>query len=306
MPIVMGAGLSHSPLIYRERQTWDAVYGGLRSDAIQPASAALETAERLDAYALRISQGLATLEAAIARSRLDALIVISADRASQFDSSHVPQIHLQSGGEIWGDTAITELGEPPRRQTFRCESEAAALLVEELVRSGFDAAEATGAFAPVGDANRGWTPAAAEAVGRLAGDLPVIPFSLNCHVAPMMGGRRAHALGVALARAASLTALRLGVLVSGGLSGDPGGPMAGWIDDVFDQWVLARISRGRSVDLSRIFDVKSRTLLGATREIRLWTTAAAALEASGGRATIHDYLVIHHAATGVAFVTWEV
>ena len=43
--------------------------------------------------------------------------------------------------------------------------------------------------------------------------------------------------GAALERALALVPERVGVLVSGGLSGDPGGAMAGWIDDVLDRWV---------------------------------------------------------------------
>jgi hypothetical protein len=277
----------------------------LRRGAIQPKSAGTENETTLDNYERRISLGFAALAQVIAKGDLDALIVLTADRGSQFDSSHVPQIHMQVGGEVWGNPAIAALGETPRQLNFHCEEPIAEVLIEEVVRDGFDVAEAKRTFESVGDPKQGIAPAAAEAAARLAGGLPIIPISINCHVAPVVNGKRLHLFGVALARAAALTGKRLGILLSGGLSGDPQGRMAGWIDDVFDNWMLARLERGRSADLARVWDARSRTLLGSTAEVRLWTVAGAALEHSNARARVHDYVPIHHAATGAAFVTWE-
>ncbi|MBP7336521.1 hypothetical protein [Niveispirillum sp.] len=305
MPIIMGAGVGYSPLLYRPRAQWEAVFRFLRKDAIQPKRSGTEDASVLDGYEARISQGFSALRQAIAGAGLDALILITADRGSQFDSSHVPQIHVQVGGEVWGDPAIAALGEAPQRHVFACEETVGDILAEELVRDGFDIAEARRAFKPVGHPGQGATPALIEAATRLAGELPIVPISINCHVAPVMTGVRIHRLGQALARAATLTDKRLGLLVSGGLSGDPQGDMAGWVDDVFDKWVLARLQRGRSADLVRVWDVPSRNLLAGTTEVRLWTAAAAALDQAGCPARVHDYMPIHHAAAGVAFVTWE-
>ena len=306
MTIVLGAGVGYSPLLYRKRDEWGAVAEFLRKDAIQPKSAGIEDDKVLDDYNRRIAEGFSAVERVLAKGGLDALILITADRGSQFDSSQVPQIHLQVGGEIWGDPAIQALGESPRQLRFGCDGPIAAILIEELVRDGFDIAEAKGAFKPIGDSKQGITPAAVEAAARLAGGLPIIPISINCHVAPVMNGKRLHLFGLALSRAAGSTEKRLGILVSGGLSGDPRGRMAGWVDDIFDRWALARIERGRSADLARVWDVACRTLLGGSAaEMRLWTAAAAALEHSNCRARVRDYMPIHHAAAGVAFVTWE-
>ncbi len=306
MTIVIGAGVGYSPLLYRTRSRWSAVAGILRKDAIQPKSAGLEDDKVLDDYDRRIAEGFSALERGIAKGDLDALILLTADRGSQFDPSHIPQVHLQVGGEIWGDPSIQALGERRERLRFACEGPIAAVLIEELVRDGFDVAEANGDFKPIGNPEQGITPAAVAAAARLAGGVPLIPISINCHVAPAMSGKRLHLFGSALSRAAGVTGKRLGILVSGGLSGDPQGRMAGWVDDVFDHWVLTRIERGHSADLARVWDVASRTLLGGgTAEVRLWTTAAAALEHSNCRARVLDYMPIHHAAAGVAFVTWE-
>jgi hypothetical protein len=305
MTIVAGAGISYSPLIYRSRDKWDAIGQLLRGDATQPKSAQAEDADLLDDYGRRIEVALSKMSQSLADAKLDAAIVLTADRGSQFDGSHVPQIHLQVGGEVWGDTAVETLGEERCRTTFRCDPEIGGLLIEELVRGGFDVAEGVAAFRPAGNASQGITPAAVEATRALLGDVPIIPLSINCHAAPVLGGNRLHKLGTALGEAAGMTGKRIGLVVSGGLSGDGHGGMAGWIDDVFDRWVLTRIERSRSIDLARVWDVPSRNLLTATTEVRLWMIAAAAFERAGCRASIRDYMPIHHAATGVAFVAWE-
>lgn len=305
MPIVLGAGVSYSPLLYRPRSTWETVAALLRAGVTQPKSAETEDDVILADYERRIADGFAALGKTIANGKLDALILLSADRDSQFDSSHIPQIHLQAGGSIWGNSAIPALGEEAKRLEFQCDESIAGMLTEELVRAGFDVAEAKGAFRPVGNPEQGLTAAAIESVAVLAPDIPIIPISINCHAPPVMNGRRMHLLGRTLARAADLADERIGVLVSGGLSGDRGGGMSGWIDDVFDRWTLTRIARGRSEDLIRVWDVPSRNLLGGTTEVRLWMTAAAALEQAGCRANVHDYMSIYHAAAGVAFVSWE-
>jgi Catalytic LigB subunit of aromatic ring-opening dioxygenase len=128
---------------------------------------------------------------------------------------------------------------------------------------------------------------------------------VNCHIEPSMPGCRLDALGHALATASRHSDRRIAILVTGGLSGNPAGPMSGWVDDVLDKWVLTRIQRSQSADVAQMWNVRSRTLHGTSAEIRLWSVAATALELVGCRARILDYMPIRHAACGVAFVTWE-
>lgn len=286
MPIVAGVGMSYSPVLYRPRAQWGRLYKTMCKDAVQPRGAVEEDAARLDEYQLRVEAGFRALDAFVASKKLDALIVVSADRGHQFDSSNVPQLHVQVGGEIWGNPANADLGEPSSQFGFKCEETAAEGMSEELVRAGFDIAEARRGFRPIGDPERGLTPAAAEAVWRIARDLPIIPISINCHVRPILSAGRMHAFGRTLARAASSCSKRLGVLASGGLSGDPDGPMAGWVDDVFDRWVLRRLASGNSQDLIRVWDVESQNLLSGTIETRLWMVMAAAMEAADCEATV--------------------
>lgn len=305
MPLFFGAGVSYSPLLYRPRAEWEAVADFLTGDEPQPEAAAAETPALLDDYAKRLSGAFAQVAQSIANANLDALIVITADRGDLFDESNVPQLHMQVGGEVWGNTAIEALGETTNLVRFACDIENADLLIEELVRDGFDIAESRGAFQPVGDPGRGMGCQETEAVVRFACGLPIIPVHINCHVEPLISGRRIHAFGQAFARAAGLTDRRLGILVSGGLSGNPRGDMAGWVDDVLDRWMLSRLERGCSADIGEMWRARSRTLLGSSAEIRLWGAAGAALEGAGCRAEIIDYIPFHHAATGVAAVVWS-
>ncbi len=305
MPLILGTGVSYSPLLYRRRSEWQSVASFLIGDAPQPEAASAETPAVLDNYASRLSSAFEQLERSIGKAQLDALIVLTADRGDLFDESNVPQIHMQVGGEVWGDTAIDALGEKPNHMCFGCDADSADLIIEELVRDGFDIAESRGDFQPVGNPNQGMGRQEAEALVRFAQGLPIIPVHINCHVEPQVSGGRIHAFGRALARAAKLTDRRLGLLVSGGLSGNPRGDMAGWVDDVLDQWVLTRISRGQSIDIGEMWGARSRTLSGSSAEMRLWVAAAAALEDGGLRAKVIDYIPFHHAATGVAAVIWS-
>ncbi|MBB5708230.1 hypothetical protein [Sphingopyxis panaciterrulae] len=305
MSIVLGVGLSYSPLMYRPQSCWSAISDYLVGDVVQPAARESETSALLADYERRIASAFDELAGMIGAGNLDALILLHADRGDVFDLSNTPQLHLQVGGEIWSDLALSRLGEEASEARFTCDEAPAELLAEELVRRGFDISEGRALFLPLGGAGRGVSPAAGEAGRRLAGDLPLIPLHVNCHVEPTLPGLRLHDFGRNLAQAAALTGKRFGLVVSGGLSGDPGGAMGGWIDDVLDRWVLTRLVRGQSRDIAGIWDARSRTLQGNSAEIRLWTVAGAALEESGCRARLIDYMPVHHGATGMGFMAWE-
>jgi protocatechuate 4,5-dioxygenase beta chain len=307
MPLAGAYALSHSPVLYRPPERWPKLHAYLTGDIVQPAAFHDETAEMLEAYALRIDAAFAALADAVGTARLDALVVLVADRARAFDETNTPQLHVYAGDSIWGDAALAELGEAPQPQTFACDAQLGAILAEELANAGFDVAESRGAFRPVGDPERGASAALIEPLTRLfAGSaVPIVPIHINCYVDPCVSGHRMAPFGTALANALALVPERVGILASGGLSGDAGGPLAGWIDDVLDRWVLRRIVTRRAADLGGIFDVESMTLRGSAREIRLWAAAGCAAERAGATPRVIDYLPIHHAAAGAAFLHWE-
>lgn len=305
MPLVFGAALSHSPLLYRDQRLWGDVYRSLTGSVPQPVSASQETADLLGAYAARIEAVFDRLASRIQAARLDALVVLLADRSRYFSDANMPQLHVFVGDEIWGDASLASMGENGQRTIFSCDPVTADLVLDETVASGFDVAEGRAEFRPVGDPDRGVGAALVEPAGRIAQGLPLIPIHINCHVQPAITGRRIHAFGAEIAKALGFSGKRVGILASGGLSGDPGGPMAGWLDSTLDAWVLRRLETGRSHEVARIFDVETDSLRGSGAETKLWVAVAAAMEAVGTRAEVIDYMPIHHAGVGVGLAIWE-
>lgn len=305
MPLIYGQAVSYSPLLYRERERWPDIRRALVGDVVQPAAAAAETPERLDAIALELGVSWALAAERLEGAALDALVVLVADTNRFFDETQTPQLHVYAGEEIWGDPARAEVNEPPAPQTVRCDRTLGEFLAEELTRGGFDVVESRNVFKPLGEPQLGVTPALIEPLLQLGIAVPIVPIHVNCHVAPYIAGHRMPAFGRSLARALARVPERVGLLASGGLSGQPGDKMAGWIDDVLDLWVLRELALGRVESMNRMFEVESDTLRGASREIRLWVAAAAALEHAGLRAQLDRYLALHHAAVGVGFMHWR-
>ena len=305
MPLILGLGMSYSPLFFRARSEWERVALLLTGSVPQPTRAAEETPERLDALGVRLGVALDRLKEVVRKAQLDALIVLVADRRRYFNEANIPQLHVFVGNEIWGDPSLPELDEPSSRVTLTCDRELADVLVEEVVASGFELAESRGEFRPLGDPERGVSAALVEAVTRVGGGVLIVPIHINCHAQAAVSGQRVREFGAALALALRFTDKRVGILASGGLSGDPYGYLAGWVDDTLDNWVLRRLATARSVDVSRLWDVESQSLVGSAAEIRLWVAVGAAMETIGVRGKILDYFPMHHAAVGSGFAEWE-
>jgi protocatechuate 4,5-dioxygenase beta chain len=293
MPLVMGCAVSYSPLLYRPRGQWSDVHEELVGNIPQPQAFQLETAPVLDAYEERIERAFGALARRFERAQPAAIVTLTADHGTMFDVTNVPQLHVFAGDAIsGGDVRIP------------CLRSLGETIAEELAFAGFDVSESRGDVHPAKGLSAG--AALIDAIGRIAPPgIPIVPIHVNCHVAPEIAGKRMHGFGTALAAALELVPERVAVLVSGGLSGDPGGPLAGWVDDVLDQWVLGRLTTRRSADIGRIFEVDSMTLHGSTREIRLWSAAGGAMESVGATPHVVDYLPFHHAAAGVGFMHWE-
>lgn len=306
MPLVHAEALSYSPLLYRPRARWAEVRALLTADVTQPLSAREETPERLDEYGRAIDEAFWFAAERLARARLDTLIVLVSDRGQLFDLRNTPQLHVFAGNAIWGDPAQSALGEAPNPVDIPCDADLALFVGEELATHGFDISESRGTFEPRGDPGHGAGAALVEPLLRLAvpAACRIVPIHVNAHVAPAIGGHRMIAFGKALAHALALTPKRVGILASGGLSGDPSGRLSGWIDDLLDRWILARLGTGRSRDLGSIFDIESQGLEGATAEVRLWIAAGAAMEHAGFAGRLETYIPLHHAAVGTGFMHW--
>jgi len=305
----LGLAVSHSPLLYRPRGQWERIYKLLIRDVPQDTRAAEETPETLDAYEVRLKAGFDKLHASLADYRADALVVAMSDTGRVFSPAHVPQLSVLVGPEIWGTTHYTEIDEKPedgRKVVLPIHQEVAAWLVDELAEEGFDM-NVNRFFKPLGDPENGAPHTLTDPYSRIVGDLgiPVVPLFINAHQDPASNGHRMPPLGRAIAKILSERDERIAFLGVGGLSGDPQGYLAGWIDVTLDDWILTRLRRGRSEQLKTLWDMESITLRGATRGVRNWVVVGAAMEAVGAKAQILDYLRFHHAAVGTAFACWQ-
>ena len=310
MPLGLGLACSHSPVLYRPRDQWERIYEQLTGALPQPKRAAEETPEVLDGFVGRIEAGFQALRQRLEAYQPDALVVFVCDQHRMFDDSHTPQLHIHNAAELWGSTRYSDLGEEESesaRVTVPCHEELAAWLVEELVWEGFDMNQSRGKFQPLGDPEGGVGHSLTDPLLKLVPklDVPIIPLHINGHVDPAISGHRMPLLGRAIAKVFAERPERIAILASGGLTGDPRGYLAGWIDEVLDDWILARLRRGRSEELQTLWDLDSNTVRGATREVRTWIALGSAMEAVGAKATVVDYIRFHHATVGTAFAWWE-
>jgi protocatechuate 4,5-dioxygenase beta chain len=309
MPLGLGLAVSHSPLYYRPREQWEDIYQRLIGDVPQDNRAEVEAPETLDNYEKRLNAGFDALKAKLTAYKPDALVVAMSDTGRVFSQIHVPQLSVLVGNEIWGTTHYAELGEEPaedKKVTLQVNQDVARWLVDELTEEGFDM-NVNRVFKPLGDPDNGAPHTLTDPYTRIVGELgvPVVPLFINAHLDPCITGHRMPPLGHAIAKVLSERDEKIAILGVGGLTGDPQGYLAGWVDELLDDWILTRLSRGRAEQLKTMWDVESITLRGATRGVRNWIVVGAAMEALGAKAKIVDYIRFHHATVGTAFAYWE-
>jgi protocatechuate 4,5-dioxygenase beta chain len=308
MPLGLGLAVSHSPLYYRPRERWEEIYQKLVIDVPQDNRADVEVPETLDQYEKQLNHGFDTLKEKLEAYQPDALVVAMSDTGRVFSQIHVPQLSVLVGDEIWGTTHYPELGEEPtgEKVTIRVNQDVARWLVDELTEEGFDM-NVNRVFKPMGDPDNGAPQTLTEPYTRIAAELnvPVVPLFINSHLDPCITGHRMPPLGRAITKVLSERDERIAILGVGGLTGDPQGYLAGWVDELLDDWILSRLSRGRSEQLKTLWDIESITLRGATRSVRNWIVVGAAMEELGAKAKVIDYIRFHHANVGTAFAVWE-
>jgi len=136
----------------------------------------------------------------------------------------------------------------------------------------------------------------------------VIPILQNCTVPPVPNERVCYAFGRTLGEAirTELPAeLRVGLLGSGGLSHEPGGPRYLEIDQEFDRWWLELLEEG---DHSKIlaeatFERMEEAGSGGTAELLSWLVVMGAI---GPRAlTPLGYAAVDQWRCGVGAVQWH-
>jgi catalytic LigB subunit of aromatic ring-opening dioxygenase len=298
----LGLAVSHAPSMFRSVEHWPLIHRVLTSGVPQPPEIAKESTLVLQSYIDRINAGFEILKRQLDEFKPDVLLVVGDDQAEVFTEANMPTYSLFTCDEIHGSINIGLIGEPEEENhiRLRCAADLARHLLGALKREGFDVTE-TKELKPLGKPRRGIGHAFTRPVAKISPQLnvPIIPLHVNCYFAPMPSARRCYELGRALADALKDRPERVAIMASGGLSHDPRGPRAGWIDCTLDRWVLEQLRSGNAEALCHLFEFDSDTLRSGTGEIRSWIVVAAAC--SETRATIVDYIPAHHAVTGLGF-----
>lgn len=306
---MLGLGLasSHAPAMFEPKEMWSCIYDRRPeyTSTSQPHTAQLETPEVIQGYIDRIQAAFEVLRQQLAAYRPEALIVIGDDQGDMFDASINPTFCLFTGDTLWGldGTGYRPLAERHRLE-FPCHASLAQFIHKGLMKKGFDLA-VSAEFKPMGRPEHGVSHMVAHPVPTLVPklDLPIIPLFVNEYFPPLPTAARCYDLGVALADVLAERPERVAIYASGGLSHDPFGPRAGWIDEPLDRWFLERLERNDSEALKHLFMFDSDTLRGGTGEMRAWITVAGAMQRS---ATVVEYIRAHHAKTGLGFAYWPV
>ena len=305
---MLGLGLasSHAPALFCPAEVWPTVYDAIPDymKGAQPHTAKLETPEVIQSQIARTDKAFDVLRGEIARFKPDAIVFIGDDQGDMFNVSNMPQFAIFTGDEVWGSTTPSYMNEPPEQSRIHIPvaSDLGKHMLKGLVKHGFDPANLE-KMQPLGRPDIGMSHMVVYPHPRLIpdNDIPIVPIFINEYFPPMPTARRCWDLGLALREILDDWPGRIAIYASGGLSHDPGGPRAGWVDEPLDRWVLERIEHDRAEELCGLFTFDSDTLRGGTGEIRAWITVAAA---SGRSARIVEYVASHHAKAGLGFAYW--
>lgn len=302
----LGLATSHAPSMFRPVEFWPAIHRALTEGVPQPPQIKEETPKVLQGYMDRIEKGFGVLREQLEAIRPDALLVVGDDQGEVFSPSDVPSFCLFACSEVRGTLNISLINEPEEENhvSIRCHRELAIYLLDSLKKKGFDLSSLE-EVKPVGRPKRGighaFTRPVVKVIPKL--DIPTINLHLNAYFPPLPDARQCYELGRAIAEALKGRPERVAIMASGGLSHDPRGPRAGWIDTALDRWVLDQLKSGNGEALCHLFEFDSDTFRGGTGEIRSWIVVAGAC--AGAKATVVDYIPAHHAVTGLGFAYWS-
>jgi len=307
VPIVLGLASSHAPSMFVEPEHWPAIHRGLTRGNPQPPEFAAETPEVVVTYVRRVKQGFAALKAQLDAARPDAIIIVGDDQNELFSKALIPGFAMFVGDAAEGTFSLGWIGQKPKDNwlTLPCHAGIAKLALNGLIRRGFDVAYSE-KLVPLARPETGLGHAftrIARAMQLVETCIPAVLIFTNAYHPPLPSAARCYALGEALRETFANRPERIALYGSGGLSHDPLGPRAGWVDEPLDRWVLDCIAEGRGEELRSLFTIDSDTLRGGTGEIRSWITVAGAYHER--KATVVDYIPARHAVTGLGFAYWN-
>lgn len=310
MPIGLGLACSHAPNIFIAPEDWDARYKTAIKDVPQPRAAAEETLEVCKGYAERINSAFDVLRRQVALYKPDAMIMVTDDHSEMYDEKMCqPNIAMflgEVGTGVLGLKGPREDAAQSPRVTVKCNAELAGYIAEGLVERDFDlTVTRTRETHSLGSNDRGMGHGFTRTIPKVDPNLeiPTVLMWLNCYYEPLPTARRCLGLGRALAEICSHRKEKIAIFATGGLSHDPMGPRAGWIDEPLDRFVLSALADGEPDRLSSMYTIKSDTFHGGTGETRNWLVVGGAM--GNCKATVVDYMPVHHIIAGVGFAYWS-
>lgn len=322
MPLTGGMVASHAPSLFAKTfEGWQRQWQRLTGGTPQPPEVEREDAARVADYVRRSEAAFAALRAYLAAANPDVLVILAGDQNEWFNASHLPNLMLYAGeDEIVGYHNIgADDHDPPLRPWEHPERfevrlpvahELAEYLLRELVAAGFDVAISR-KQRPQGDPRRGAPHALVRPLPLILPrpDLPVVPLMMKTveRTAATLTGERCLALGRALEQICDRRPERVAVFGSGGMSHDPFGPRAGWVDEPLDRWVIEQLVSGTPDRLRALYSFQSAATTSGTGELRTWIPVAAAMDAHapGTKATLVDYFAARKSTAGCGWVTWS-
>lgn len=321
MPIVFGMASSHAPSLFAQSYAgWQRLWGRFRGDTPQPPEVENEGPEAVADFVARTATAFARLKRELTAARPDVVIVLAGDQNEWFDETNLPNLMIYAGDDdiVGFHNFGAEDHEPPlvpwnhpdrfgvRLHVDRVVGDQ---LLDGLVRAGFDVAISR--RVPVHDQPRRAVPHA------LVRPLPQVLPSLDVPIVPLMmktverspailTGDRCLELGRALEAICRDLPQRIALYGSGGMSHDPQGPLAGWVDEPLDRWFIEQLTGGTPDALGAMYSFRSMAMESGAGELRTWLPVAAALDAAqpGIKATLVDYFVARKSTVGNGWVTW--
>ena len=306
--------MSHSPFCYMPPERWNEV----RASRALRADVPLDDVETNRAKAARIAGAFATLRGRLAAARPDVIVIFGDDQLECFDFRNYPAFAIYAGEKFQGAVAGGGTASVPGHPVM------AGALLTGLMRRGFDPAFSLDMPKP----ERGIGHAFLRPAESLTDfTTPIVPVFLNCYYAPQPTATRCYQLGAAVREIVDEHPgdLRVAVVGSGGLWHTPRAKDA-YLDETFDQAILAAMAEGDAAGMARCFDDyvvppdDPSQLIGApgpgttglpdsggprggTRETCNWIAAAAVVE--GRPATVVDYVPLYASPIGAAFAYWS-
>jgi protocatechuate 4,5-dioxygenase beta chain len=312
---------SHTPSLFAETYDgWQRLWRRFSGDTPQPPEVANEGPAAVADFVARSAAAFGALRRDLTAFRPDALIVLAGDQNEWFDDGHLPNLFVYAGeDDIAGyhnfgaddhDPPLVPWEHPERFGVrLRVDRALADRLLDGLVDRGFDVAISR--RVPVHDEPRRTAPHA------LVRPLPLIMPSLEIPIVPIMmktverspailNAERCLALGRAIEAICRPLPQRIALYGSGGMSHDPRGPRAGWVDETLDRWFLDQLAAGTPDRLGWLFWCRAAATDSGTGELRTWLPVASAMDAvrPGVRARVVDYFVARKSTVGNGWVSW--